>query len=284
MIGFNLINPYIRVAMHSILSENFVIKQRIIYDYELIYIEKGELILTYNGEAYTFKKGQFIFIRPGIAHSFRCGEEPVYQPHIHFDMFYNLNSERTPVSFKDACELDEKEKRLISKDLFESYPKTPVVSFTDEEKISKLFYEIVKSQNNAQGLQYKAKLTEIISNLISDNFPDFFSDSITDKYTVFHQIKDYIDAGQGLSMSLDDFENQFSYSKFYLDRQFKKRFGSSLIEYRNQKRMQQACELLKKYNVTRVSEILGFSSVYSFSRTFKNEFGMSPTEISLTNV
>ena len=165
---------------------------------------------------------------------------------------------------------------MISKDIFASYPKSPLVTFSDEKNVLKLFYEIVNSQNNAQGLQYKAKLTEIIANLILDNFPDFFSDSSTDKYTVFQQIKDYIDAGQGLSMSLDDFEKQFSYSKFYLDRQFKKRFGSSLIEYRNQKRMQKACELLRNYSVTRVSEILGFSSVYSFSRTFKNEFGVSP--------
>jgi len=283
MIDYNLINPYIRVAMHSILPENFIIKQRIIYDYELIYIEKGELMLTYDGKKYLCKRGSFVFIRPAIAHSFKCGGAPVYQPHIHFDMIYNHNSEKTPVSFKDYNELCQDEKRFIAKDLFEAYPKTPFVVFSDEKRVLELFYEIVNLQNNAKSLRYKAKLTEMISLLIEDNFSDIFSESSTDKYTVFHQIKDYIDAGQGISMSLEDFEKQFSYSKFYLDRQFKKKFGASLIEYRNQKRMQRACDLLKEGNsVTRVSEILGFSSVYSFSRTFKNEFGVSPTNYSLT--
>ncbi len=279
MISFNLINPYIRVAMHSILPENFFIKQRIIYDYELIYIEKGKLYFYYAGKKYTCNPGQFIFIRPGISHEFICGSEPVYQPHIHFDMVYNLNSEKTSVSYKDMNELSAEEKKLITKDIFEEYSKTPFVVFSNKEKVFELFYSIVNSQNNAKGLQYKARLTEIISMLISDNFPDFFSEQNTEKYTVFHQVKDYIDAGQGLSMSLDDFEKQFSYSKFYLDRKFKKRFGVSIIEYRNQKRMQKACELLKaKISVTKVSEILGFSSVYSFSRTFKNETGVSPSD------
>lgn len=268
--------------MHSILPENKVIKQRIIYDYELVYIEKGELILNYDGKDYNCREGQFILIRPAIAHSFKCGENPVYQPHIHFDMIYNLNSEKTPVSFKDMCELTEKERRLITKDLFEDYPKTPFVVFSNEKRMLELFYNIVNSPNNGKDIKHKAMLTEIIANIITDNFPDFFEDLKNDDYTVFNQIKDYIDAGQGVSMSLEDFENQFSYSKYYLDRQFKKRFGVSLIEYRNKKRMLTACELLKEgCSVTEISERLGFASVYSFSRTFKEKMGISPTDFDI---
>ena len=97
-------------------------------------------------------------------------------------------------------------------------------------------------------------------------------------YNVALQIKDYIDAGQGINSSLDDFEKQFSYSKFYLEREFKKLHGISLIAYRNNKKMELAAKLLKNENVTTVVEKLHFSSIYAFSRAFKKHFGLSPTE------
>ena len=95
---------------------------------------------------------------------------------------------------------------------------------------------------------------------------------------MFTLISDYIDAGQGLNSSLDDFEKQFSYSKYYLEREFKKNYGVSLISYRNNKRMEFAAKFLKENSVTNVVEILHFSSIYSFSRTFKKHFGISPTK------
>lgn len=278
MNDFNLLNPYIRVAMHSVLPANSVIKQRIIYDYELIYIEKGEFIFNYDGVDYDCSAGQFILIRPAIPHSFTCLSENLYQPHIHFDMIYDLDSKKIPVSFKDIDEFTNEEKKLIRKDIFGDYPRLPFVTFSNKDKVLELFYEISSSKNNGNGLYYKAKLTEIINMLISSNFPDLFCDSAKHEYNVVHQIKDYINAGQGLDMSLGEYEKQFSYSRFYLERQFKKQFGVNIIEYRNKKRMQKACELLKLNSVSAVSGELGFSSIYSFSRTFKTKFGVSPTE------
>lgn len=80
------INPYIRIAMRSILRAGKVIKRRIIYDYELIYIDAGEFIFNYNGVDYLCQKGDFIFIRPNIPHSFSGIKRDLSQPHIHFDM------------------------------------------------------------------------------------------------------------------------------------------------------------------------------------------------------
>jgi hypothetical protein len=51
----NTINPYIRVAMRSILPAGNQLKQRMIFDYELIYLEKGELFV-HSLELYSVKK------------------------------------------------------------------------------------------------------------------------------------------------------------------------------------------------------------------------------------
>ena len=73
-------------------------------------------------------------------------------------------------------------------------------------------------------------------------------------------------------------EKQYSYSKYYLERQFKKAYGISLIAYRNEKRMQHARKLLELESVSDVAEELGFRSIYSFSRAFKKQFGICPSE------
>ena len=272
----NYINPYIRVAMNSSLSANFVIAQRIIFDYELIYLEKGEFLFKYNGKEYNCTEGQFIFIRPGVPHSFHCIKGEIQQPHIHFDISYSEKSPKIPVSFKDLNDFSPYERSLINDDIFASYPLSPFVIFKNKEKTLNIFYNIINTPDENL-LSKKADLIKIIEMIILDNFPDCFSNS-GDTYSIAKQLKDYIDAGQGYSASLEDFENLFSYSKFHLEREFKKNYGMSIISYRNEKRMEKAEELLRTKTVSFVAETLGFSSIYVFSRAFKQHFGVSPTQ------
>lgn len=270
------INPYIRIAMRSILRAGKVIKRRIIYDYELIYIDAGEFIFNYNGVDYLCQKGDFIFIRPNIPHSFSGIKRDLSQPHIHFDMTHLTDSPAVPVSFKDFPDLTDREKAMIRDDFFIAFPQTPLVKFSNTEYVLRLFYEIVDS-GALCSLQQKAKLILIIEQLIADNFQGSF-EQIASQYPIENQIKDYIDAGQGISSNLDDIAKQFNYSKYYLDRRFQKKYGISIIAYRNEKRMQTARELLKNETVSAVCEKMGFSSIFVFSRAFKNCFGISPSD------
>lgn len=114
--------------------------------------------------------------------------------------------------------------------------------------------------------------------LIADNFEGTFEKNDT-TYPIESAVKDYIDAGQGMSLSLEDIAMQFDYSKYYLDRRFKDAYGISLIAYRNEKRMSLAKELLKEEAVSIVFEKMGFSSIYVFSRAFKNHFGIAPSKM-----
>lgn len=272
------VNPYIRVAMQSVLAAGSEIKRRVIFDYEMIYIEDGEFTLNYNERDYKCKNGQFILLRPGVPHSFKGINNDLSQPHIHFDMTYSSKSAMTPVCFKDICDLTPEEHELLQRDVFEEYPKVPFVSFSDKQTALKLFYSIVGEAQESE-LVRKSKLMKIIDMLIFDNFPNCFAKEES-SYNIARQLKDYIDAGHGLSAQLSDFEKQFSYSKYHLERQFKKHYGISIVAYRNNKRMELAKELLKTKTVSFVSEKLGFSSIYVFSRTFKQYYGISPSRIS----
>ena len=134
-----------------------------------------------------------------------------------------------------------------------------------------IFYKVISEKNT---LIQKAAMLQLLSILIEDNFPDFMEEETAP--SIAHQIKNYIDAGNGLRMNLNDFSKNFFQSKFYLEKKFKEAFGVSLIEYRNQKRMTYANNLLEKCSVSKVADELGYQSIYAFSRAFKTRFGISP--------
>ena len=106
MRDINEINPYIRLTMDGAIPAGWVIPNRIIYDYEIIYIAKESVTITCDGHDYLFKEGDFVFLRPGITHKFHNIKKDVWQPHIHFDFFYNFDSSKIPVSFKDIDEFN----------------------------------------------------------------------------------------------------------------------------------------------------------------------------------
>lgn len=274
--NLSMINPYIRIARPSILPAHFELKQRIIFDYELIYIADGSFLMHYHDQDYHCTAGQFLLLRPGISHSFSGITSPVSQPHIHFDLTHTADSPEVPISFKDMDAMTEYEKKQIRTDFFCTYPLSPVVTFSDPTKALSLFEEIV-TPLALSPLTAKAKFILLLEMLINDNFPELLTKQ-TPSYRPEHHLKDYIDAGQGLSSTLDDLAHQFNYNKYYLERCFKDTYGVSVMAYRNERRMQTAKELLHSSNVSSVSEQLGFTSIYVFSRSFKSFFGISPSE------
>jgi len=238
----SLINPYVRVAMESVIASGQNIMTRVIYDYELIYLQKGSFMLIYGGMPHQCTEGDFIFIRPGVPHSFQIENGDISQPHIHFDITYRPQSESIPVSFKNINKMTDSERRLIHNDYFSDYPLMPIITVKNKDEFLSRFYSVISGENDV--IMKKGLLTQLISDIIRDNFPDMLEE--LQSVSVARQIKDYIDAGNGLTMSLDGFEGVFFHSKFYLERKFKEEYGSGIIEYRNVKRMEVARHLLKK--------------------------------------
>lgn len=268
----SLINPHIRVARQSIIPSGHNIAKRVIYDYELIYLERGEFTFIYDDKPYRCKAGDFIFIRPGIPHSFQLEYGEISQPHIHFDITYRPQSEKIPISFKDINLMTEVEKSWIHEDYFSGYSSVPFITVPDKKEFLEDFFKIIQENDS---IIKKSLMMRLIAVIININFPETIKKEIPSSNVAYH-VKDYLDAGNGFEMSLDDFAQYFCYSKFYLDKKFKNVFGIGLIEYRNHKRMDLANHLLQRHSVTKVAEELGYQSIYSFSRAYKKHFGCSP--------
>ena len=73
-------------------------------------------------------------------------------------------------------------------------------------------------------------------------------------------------------------EEEASKKNGTISRLFKEKIGLTVMDYILKTRVTMAKELLCKtdLSVTEISESCGFSSISFFSRTFKNETGVSP--------
>ncbi len=269
------INPYIRRAMRSELVEPFCINRRVILDYELLYIEDGKLLLIYNDREFLLEKGDVILICPGIPHSFHSLSVNLVQPHIHFDLKYDDQSDKVFICFKDYPQLTSQERLIMRENLFPRLNDCPKLKINDMTEFLEHFYQILDSKD-VNSLSCKSKMLELLSVIISDNAIDSFDAPIRNVKIAF-LIKSFIDYNYKQEIRLEDLEKQFNYSKFYLAKKFKQEYGISIINYVNNKRMSEAIKLLPQYSVSKTAQLLGFSSIYSFSRAFRISYGVSPT-------
>ena len=275
--------PYIRVAMHSTLIAPFVINERSIYDYEIIFVKDGKCKITIEGITYTAEKNQVVFFRPGIKHKLESIDGIDFvQPHIHFDAVYNKNSEQTTVSFKSIDNMTQYELSLIQEDVFEKYDIPYLFVPEDTQKFQKLLFEIIElfsARKYNYELICKAKMLELI-NVILKQFDGKKADTNTTMQSTAVLVKSYIDNNFQFNISLDFLSEQFYTNKFTLMRNFKAAYGKNIIEYYRTKRIEYAKNMLKTTNLSvhSIGEQLNFTDIYSFSRFFKSYTGMSPVE------
>ncbi|RXZ76576.1 response regulator [Paenibacillaceae bacterium] len=92
-------------------------------------------------------------------------------------------------------------------------------------------------------------------------------------------IKDYV--GQHYKdVTLEDLSQQVHMNADYLSKFFKKHAGIRFSDYLTSVRMDAATELLEdiQYKTYEVSERVGYSNSFNFTRAFKNYYGMTPRD------
>ncbi len=98
--------------------------------------------------------------------------------------------------------------------------------------------------------------------------------------TLILKIQEYIFNHMTEDISINHIADFCSYSDSRIRVIFRDYMGTSLGSYIRQSKMNNAAKKLglTDLSVTEISELCGFSSVYSFSRGFKNLFGISPAK------
>lgn len=279
--NLNDLSPYVRYAARSYLRAPFKIGRRVIFDYEIIYVDSGLFSLTVEDREYVCKKGDVIFLRPGQPHCLQSIENcSVSQPHIHFDMNYDAFSESVYISYKDLSDFTDEEKTWIRKDLFADTGIGTILKISDMDAFRNLLYEIISDfycKAELYQIDLKRKMLLLLQMVIRDNTVTY--EEADPDLEIPAIVKQFIDYNYKNVISLDTLEKQFHYSRYYLSRSFVSYTGIPIIKYYNAKRLKYAKEMLREgASVTSVANELNFSSIYSFSRFFKNAAGCSPTE------
>lgn len=102
--------------------------------------------------------------------------------------------------------------------------------------------------------------------------------SVSEPEIVCYKIMNYIDTHIYEMNSLEELADIFGYSYGYLSVLFKNTVNITLSDYYRKKRLETAKILISEGNlrIKQIAEKLQYSSQYSFSKAFKNLYGISP--------
>ena len=90
----------------------------------------------------------------------------------------------------------------------------------------------------------------------------------------------YINLNLDSYLTVSDIAYNLCITPNYLSRLFRKENGISVIEYINQKRIEEAIQLMKKTDmqIQMIAEKVGINDLSYFSKLFKKQLGKSPTQ------
>ena len=100
------------------------------------------------------------------------------------------------------------------------------------------------------------------------------------------RLQQYIDTHVFTVKSLAEVAALFGYNYSYLSALFRRTTGGTLSEYYLDAKWRVARLLVRenKAKISEIAEMLGYSSVYVFSRAYRTRFGLPPTHDRATNV
>ena len=107
-----------------------------------------------------------------------------------------------------------------------------------------------------------------------------------DRVNIIHDLLDWIETHLDQPLLLDNVAAKSGYSKWHLQRMFKKETGHSLGQYIRSRKLTEIAQKLKQSNepILYLAERYGFESQQTLTRTFKNYFDVPPHKYRITNV
>lgn len=234
-----------------------------------------ELTCIVEGEGEVFGAGKGISVKKGdIFLSFPCEKHAIYSSETHpltFDhfAFYSEHPDYMQAFERLMANYANPEKRL-----FRSYRIRELLDGCINELTGSSDY-----QKDFLGASFALICLELLKNFDVKRKGNYISDEVNqspDK--LCETIKHYIDTHLFSIDSLSEISSLCGYNYSYLSYLFKKVTGTTLSDYYKQRRFESAKLMINenKLKISEISNLLGYNSVYAFSKAFKDEFGMSP--------
>ena len=244
--------------------------------WEMVYVDKGRVKVFSNEKEIILSQGEIIFHQPNEFHSIRAYDS---EPNFFVISFVSPSpAMQYFVGYSDV--LDKTLKGFISSIVTES-ENTYVIPKNDPT-LKKL-----KKRENADlgGEQLiKTYLEQLLILLIRKQtkrgeigvFPN--KESMENHLVV--AVKDLITRKMDENLRISDICSELGYSKSYISKLFKEQTGDTIASFGAKVRINRAKELIREgvMNFSEISDMLDFDNPQYFSRVFKRETGMTPSE------
>lgn len=255
--------------------------------WELLYVDKGSVEVRADDRTHELTQGHIIFHKPDEFHtvqvkshhkppnliviSFDCASPGIAALADRVLMLRDLDRQWLTLVVQEGIRAfrppfdDPSEHRL------ERNPDAPFGS----EQLMRAYLEIllvslIRQCRDAEAERRPPKLTSVYKS----NFEEELSDRIVA----------YLREHLAEPLSLELVCKQFHIGKSRLKQVFHDRFRCGVMEYCRTLKFEEAKTLIReqKYNLTEIAAKLGYASIHYFSREFKKNAGMSPSEYAKT--
>lgn len=281
----SVFSPYIRRAWYDTLSPNSIIRERVIFDHELLYIKDGLCTIQVEDHVYRPMPGDFFLFRPKIPHSIRVdATNSLIQPHIHFDMVNLSDSPSVPINFSPLSEIPESSMHFFREDPLADFM-TPMANFirvSDRKYAEQLLSEIIFLHSNKTSILSTIRTQYLFSELLYYLLSEMkchANPQTTNVVATARRVKDYLDQHPHQSIVLEDVARHCYISKCYLVTSFKKVYGVTPYQYHTKLRINEAKYLLKftTMNISEIATHMGFEDGHAFHAVFTRLEGIPPS-------
>ena len=229
-------------------------------DYQLLYISAGKLHLYVDGEERIITKGNMLLFRPGET------------------QIYNLYSADKPETYWvhfTGSDVD----LLLD---YYGMPKDENVFFTGTSPDYQWLFKQMIQELQLCRVNYEDLLNMNLRHifLMINRFLKEGTELDSDALDEVERATHYFNENYNLNISIKDYASERHMSDCWFNRTFKHVTKVTPMQYIIQLRMTNALNLLEhtNYNITQVANAVGYDDAYYFSRLFKKNVGVAPTE------
>lgn len=245
--------------------------------WEMAYIDSGDVGVVADGVGYTLRQGEAIFHKPMEYHNIWANGK---YAHV---LILSFSSESPMMSFfkNKILTLDDADKRLLRSIIDEAK-----LAFSEPLDIVDLPGMTERSDAPLGAAQRTRLFIEALliglarkNSAISHEERRSLAAADENEDKIVGVIIDYLNQHLTDMVTLDDICARLCFSKTYIKALFRRRTGTSIIQYFITLKLAAAKRMISEGGGTfsEIAEACGFSSVHYFSRLFKARTGMTPS-------
>lgn len=245
--------------------------------WEMVYVDTGRINALSNDVGYLMEQGDVIFHKPMEKHA-HVSDNCV--PNNTMVVGFTTHSEAMRFFEHKIFHLD-KRARLLLGMLFKEAPSVwPEIEAADKNGVDVFYHDRCFGNGQLMCCYFLEFL--IYLKRIGSGEPIHSNDAV--RNVVMASISDpmleYMQNNLYVNLTMEDLSKHFLLGKTQLYKVFYEKYGKSPIKYYAELKIIEAKKLLREenYSVTQIADMLGYSSVHTFSRAFKNVEGFSPTD------